>query len=163
MPMWIGSLPAPSTRRAGAVVPATARTSAAITRLLRRTQAVISALLLGRRAARARASACARAARGWSAVPVASLHGGGVDRAAHRAGHRAGVRAEEHLVDAVGGAIGGQAIEVEDLAHAEADLRDRHPVPRLAREAQLVRPHLDAPGVGRHGGDLALEDPPERV
>src|SRR5215471_13352320 len=62
--------------------------------------------------------------------------------------------AEEELVGAVLGAVLGQLLEVEDLAHAQAHGRDHHPVPGLVRLDGLVRPHLDAPGVGADRRDL---------
>src|SRR5690606_16377070 len=67
--------------------------------------------------------------------------------------------AEEELVAAIGGAVLSELPQVEDLAHAEPDHRDHHPVPGLARIARLVRTHLAAPGVETHGGDLALVNP----
>src|SRR5262245_38813547 len=67
--------------------------------------------------------------------------------------------AEEELVDTVGVAVLGQLLEIEDFAHAQAHGRDHHPVPGLVRLGGLVRPHLDAPGVGADRGDLLVLAP----
>src|SRR5215467_12358047 len=82
-----------------------------------------------------------------------------VDRRAGAAGDDQRRAAEEELVGAVLGAVLGQLLEIEDLAHAQAHGRDHHPVPRLVGFLGLVRPHLDAPGVGADRGDLLVLAP----
>src|SRR5262249_31655569 len=82
-----------------------------------------------------------------------------IDRRARAARDDQRRAAEEELVDAVLGAVLGELLEVEDLAHAQAHGRDHDPVPRLVRFPGLVRPHLDGPGVGADGGDLLVLAP----
>ncbi len=67
--------------------------------------------------------------------------------------------AEEEFVDAVLGAVLGQLLEIENLAHAQAHGRDHHPVPGLVGLGGFVRPHLDAPGIGADGGELLVLAP----
>src|SRR3974390_2367615 len=88
-----------------------------------------------------------------------SLYRLGVDRASGAAGDDQRRAAEEELVDAVLLAVLGQLPEIEDLAHAQAHGRDHDPVPGLIRLRGLVRPHLDAPGVGADRRDLVLVAP----
>src|SRR5215510_14171106 len=90
---------------------------------------------------------------------TASLDRLWVDWRARAAGDQERRAAEEELVDAVLGAVLGQLLEIEDLAHAQAHRRDNDPVPRLVRLLGLVRPHLDAPGVGADRGHLPLLAP----
>src|SRR6266540_713881 len=92
-------------------------------------------------------------------TPTASLDRLRVDRRAGAAGDDERGAAEEELVDAVGVAILGQLLEIEDFAHAQAHGRDHHPVPGLLRLGGLVRPHLDAPGVGADRRDLLVLAP----
>src|SRR5499426_1434260 len=92
-------------------------------------------------------------------TPAASLDRLGVDRGAGATGDDERRTAEEELVDAVLVAVLGQLLEIEDFAHAQAHRRDHHPVPGLVRLGGLVRPHLDAPGVGADRGDLFLLAP----
>src|SRR5205823_1889739 len=82
-----------------------------------------------------------------------------IDRRAGAAGDYERRPAKEKLVDAVLGAVRRELLEIEDLAHAQAHGRDHHPVPGLIRLGGLVRPHLDAPGVGADGGDLLVLAP----
>src|ERR1051325_6616807 len=82
-----------------------------------------------------------------------------VDRRAGAAGDDQRRAAEEELVGAVVGAVLGQLLEIEDLAHAQAHGRDHHPVPRLVRLGGLVRPHLHAPGVGADRRNLLVLAP----
>src|SRR5581483_6091435 len=82
-----------------------------------------------------------------------------IDRRAGAAGDDQRWPAEEELVDAVFGAVLGELLEIEDLAHAQAHGRDHHPVPGLVGFLGLVRPHLDAPGVRADRGDLLLLAP----
>src|SRR5712692_5310188 len=89
----------------------------------------------------------------WPSVS-ASLDRLRIDRRAGAAGDDQRRPAEEEFVDAVGIAIIGQLLEVEDLAHAQPHGRDHHPVPGLVRLGGLVRPHLDTPGVGADRRDL---------
>src|SRR5262245_55515860 len=90
---------------------------------------------------------------------TASLDRLGVDRRAGAAGDEERRAAEEELVDAVLGAILGQLLEIEDIAHAQAHGRDHHPVPRLVCLGGFVRAYLDAPGIGADRGDLLLLTP----
>src|SRR5262245_51658187 len=92
-------------------------------------------------------------------TPSGSLDGLRVDRRAGAAGDDQRRAAEEELVDAVLLAVLGQLLEIENLAHAQAHGRDHHPVPRLVRLGGLVRPHLDAPGVGADRRDLLVLAP----
>src|SRR5580704_10331195 len=91
--------------------------------------------------------------------PRASLYRLRIDRRAGAAGDGERRAAEEELVDLVLGAVLGQVLEMEDLAHAQPHGRDHHPVPRLVRLGGFVRPHLDAPGVGADRRDLLLVAP----
>src|SRR3546814_18972468 len=66
--------------------------------------------------------------------------------------------------DAVPGAVLDQFAQVPYLAVDDADGGARHPVPGLVGAVdRLVRPHLDAPGIGADGGDLLLVDPVDRL
>lgn len=55
---------------------------------------------------------------------------------------------EHERVPAVGGAVIGQGVEIEDLTEPEAHVNDRDEVERL-EHVDLVRADLDAPGVRR--------------
>src|SRR5262245_2532367 len=99
------------------------------------------------------------AARPSGMTPTASFNRLRIDRRAGAAGDDERRAAEEEFVDAVGGAILGQVLEIEDLAHAQAHGRDHHPAPGLVRLGRLVWPHLDAPGIGADGGELFLLAP----
>src|SRR5213593_445066 len=84
----------------------------------------------------------------------------GIDRRAGPPGDHQRRRAKEELVDAVGGAVLGELLEIEDLAVHDPDRRDRDPVPGL----EDVRPgrvgsHLDPPGVAADRRDLLGVDP----
>src|SRR5262245_8070206 len=92
-------------------------------------------------------------------TPVASLDRLRIDRRAGAAGDDQRRAAEEELVDAVGVAILGQLLEIEDLSHAQTHGRDHHPVPGLVRLGGLVRPDFDAPGVGADRRDLLVLAP----
>src|SRR5580692_8124491 len=70
-----------------------------------------------------------------------------VYRGADRSGDWQRRGAEEKLVNMVLGTIRRQIFQIEDFAHADADHRDDHPVPGLARDARFVGPDLAAPGV----------------
>src|SRR5262245_14206397 len=92
-------------------------------------------------------------------TPAPSLDRLRIDRRAGAARDDQRRAAEEELVDAVLVAVFGQLLEIEDLAHAQPHGRDHHPVPRLVRLGGLVRPHLDAPGVGADRRDLLVLAP----
>src|SRR5882724_3720981 len=92
-------------------------------------------------------------------TPSVSLDRLRVDRRASAAGDEERRAAEEELVDAVPGAVLGQLLEIEDLAHTQAHRRDHHPVPRLVRLFGLVRAYFDAPGVGADRGHLLVLAP----
>src|ERR1700760_1582280 len=109
--------------------------------------------------ARSRIDLAALAARSSGMKPTASFKRWRVDRRAGRAGDDQRRAAEEELVDLVLVAVFREFLEIEDLAHAQAHCRDHHPVPRLVRLGGLVRPHLDAPGVGADRGDLLVVAP----
>ena len=83
----------------------------------------------------------------------------GIDGRAGAAGNDQRRAAEEELVDLVLGAVLGQLLQIEHLAHVEAHGRDHHPVPGLVDVRGLVGPHLHAPGVGAHAGHLLLVQP----
>src|SRR4051794_16914927 len=82
-----------------------------------------------------------------------------IDRAAGAAGDNERRTAEEELVDLVLGAILGEFLEIENLAHAQPQRGDHDPVPRLVCVLGLVRAYLAAPGVGVDRGDLFLAAP----
>src|SRR6202041_2057457 len=82
-----------------------------------------------------------------------------IDRRAGAAGDDERRAAEEELVDAVGVAIFRQLFHIEHLAHGQPHGRNHYPVPGLIDFRGLVRPHLDAPGVGADRGDLLLVTP----
>src|SRR5204863_8199034 len=82
-----------------------------------------------------------------------------IDRRTGSAGDDERRAGEEELVDLVLGAILGELLQIEDLAHAQPHGGDHHPVPRLVRVLGLVRAHLAAPGVGTEGGALMLVTP----
>src|SRR4051812_7272270 len=87
-------------------------------------------------------------------ISEAPLYGDGVHGGADRArdGQRRG--GEPEVVTAVDRAVGGQRVQVPHLADEQADVRDGHLVQWLERLVELVRPHLEAPGVGGQAGDL---------
>src|SRR5215213_762653 len=71
-----------------------------------------------------------------------------IDRRSDSARDRYCRRDEQKFVHGVGGAIVGQVLDLENLAHGHAHDRDRDPVPRLVdARFRFVRPHLAAPGV----------------
>src|SRR4029077_2073470 len=73
-------------------------------------------------------------------------------------------RNEHELVDLVGGAVLGEILEVEDLAHGHAHDRDGDPVPGLVDAAfGVVRTHLAAPGVARQRRKLGFRHPFQRL
>ena len=80
---------------------------------------------------------------------------GGADGAGD--GQRRG--GEPEFVHAVGGAVGGERVEVPHLADEQADVRDGDLVQRLEGVVELVGPHLEAPGVGGDRGDLGAVQP----
>src|SRR5580658_2910938 len=82
-----------------------------------------------------------------------------IDRRAGAAGDDERRAAEEEFVDAVLVAILGEFLEIKNFAHAQPHGRDHHPVPRLVGFRGLVRPHLDAPGVGADRRELFLLAP----
>src|SRR5262249_8741220 len=100
-----------------------------------------------------------RAAQPSGMTPTASFDRLRIDRRAGAAADDKRWPAEEEFVDAVGGAVFRQLLEIEDLAHAQPHGRDHHPMPGLVGLGRLVRSHLDAPGVGTDGGDLFLLAP----
>src|SRR3954452_25241920 len=83
----------------------------------------------------------------------------GIDRGTDGAGHGQGCGGEPEVVDAVGGAVGREGVEVPHLADEQADVGDRHLVKGLEGHVELVGPHLEAPGVGGDAGDLAAVQP----
>src|ERR1700730_968968 len=82
-----------------------------------------------------------------------------VDRRAGAAGDYQRRAAEEEFVDSVGGAIVGQVLEIEHLAHGQAHGGNDHPVPGLVGLGGIIGPHLDPPGVGADRGDLLFLAP----
>src|SRR5664279_5007776 len=87
-----------------------------------------------------------------------------VDRRADRAGDRDRRRHEHELVDLVGGAIVGELLEIEDLAHGHAHDRDRDPMPGLVDALlALVRAHLAAPGIAGKRRQFGALDPFQRL
>src|SRR6185503_9401592 len=73
-----------------------------------------------------------QAARGTMAlIVISSFDRQRIDRRANRAGNRDCRRDEQEFVSLVGGAVVGQLLELEDLAHGHAHDRDRDPVPGL--------------------------------
>src|SRR5215212_9118999 len=87
------------------------------------------------------------------------LHGDRVDRGADGAGHEQGRGGEPEVVAAVVGAVGGQGVEVPQLAEEKTDVRDGDLVQWLEGDVELVRTHLEAPGVGGDAGDLGAVQP----
>src|SRR3954452_4694465 len=87
------------------------------------------------------------------------LDGDRVDRRTDGAGHGQRGGGEPEVVDAVGGAVGGQGVEVPHLSEEEPHVGDGNLVQRLEGVVELVRPHLEAPRVGGDGGDLASVQP----
>src|SRR3954447_10497661 len=87
------------------------------------------------------------------------LDGDRVDRGADGAGHGNGCGGEPEVVDAVLGAVGGECVEVPHLAEEEPHVGDGDLVQRLEGVVELVRPDLEAPGVGGDGGDLGAVQP----
>src|SRR4051794_10368396 len=71
-----------------------------------------------------------------------------IDRRPRSAGNDQRRTGEEELVDLVRGAILGEFLEIEDLAHAQTHRGDYHPVPGLVGVLGLVPAHLAAPSVG---------------
>src|SRR5213594_1391839 len=70
----------------------------------------------------------------------------GIDRRAGPAGDHQRRRAEEELVDAVGGAVLGELLQIEDLTVHDPDRGDRDPVPGLEDIGPgVVGTHLDPP------------------
>src|SRR5581483_1165249 len=92
-------------------------------------------------------------------VCVPLLDGLRVDGRAGAAGDDEGGAAEEELVHLVAGAVLGQLLEVEHLAHVKAHGRDHHPVPGLVDVLGLVGAHLHPPGVGADPGHLVRVEP----
>src|SRR6266540_1379629 len=81
-----------------------------------------------------------------------------------RAGNRDRRRDEQEFVNFVGGAVLGELLHVEDLAHGHSHHRDRDPVPGLVDAGLgLVGPHLAAPGVACEGRKLGALDPFQRL
>src|SRR6266581_2994644 len=81
-----------------------------------------------------------------------------------RAGNRDRRRDEQEFVNFVGGAVLGELLHVEDLAHSHSHHRDRDPVPGLVDAGLgLVGPHLAAPGVACEGRELGALDPLQRL
>src|SRR5712671_2842566 len=111
------------------------------------------------RGARSRINLAAVAARSSGMTPAVSLYRLRIDRRAGAAADDQRRAAEEELVDAVLFAVLGELLEVEDLAHAQPHGRDHHPMPGLVCFRGLVRPHLDAPGVGADRRDLLVLAP----
>src|SRR3954462_13344886 len=87
------------------------------------------------------------------------LDGNRVDRGADGAGHGQGSRGQPEVVPAVLGAVGGECVEVPHLAEEQPHVRDADLVQRLEGDVELVRPHLETPGVGGDAGDLGAVQP----
>src|SRR5262249_42369223 len=105
-----------------------------------------------------------RAARREPTLPPRLLDRLGVDRRAGPPSDDQRRSAEEELVDAVGRAICGKLLDVEDLAVYDADRGDRDPVPGLEHvRLGVVRADLDPPGVAADGRDLPTMDPVQRL
>ena len=66
---------------------------------------------------------------------------------------------DEELPHAVGFAVVGELVEVEDLAERHAHVADEHHVHRQQLGVDLARQHLDRPVVGRDDGDLVVVQP----
>src|SRR4051812_27979812 len=90
---------------------------------------------------------------------VLLLDGDGVDRRADGTGDGQGGGGEEEVPDPVGRAVGGQRIEVPQLTQEQPHVGDADLVQRLEGDVELVRPHLEAPGVGGDAGDLGVVQP----
>src|SRR5262245_42655715 len=82
-----------------------------------------------------------------------------IDRRTGAAGDDQGRAAEEELVDAVGGAMFRQFLEIEDFAHAQPHGGNDDPMPGLVRFGGLVRPYFDAPGIRANRRDLFVLAP----
>src|SRR5437870_3557322 len=83
-----------------------------------------------------------------------------VDRRSGAPGDHQRWRAEKELVDAVGGAVLGELLQIENLAVHDPDRRDRDPVPGLEDVGPgRVGAYLDPPGVAADRGDLLGVDP----
>src|SRR3954470_10637153 len=87
------------------------------------------------------------------------LDGDRVDRRTDGAGHGQRGGGEPEVVDAVGGAVGRQGVEVPHLAEEQAHVRDADLVQGLEGDVELVGPHLETPGVGGDAGDLGAVQP----
>jgi hypothetical protein len=61
---------------------------------------------------------------------------------------------EERLVDAVFSAVCSELVEVEHLPDEETNLWDRDAVPWLIHPVDGIWPHLNAPRIRGHAGDL---------
>ena len=86
--------------------------------------------------------------------------GDGVDGRADRPGDRQRRRRRAGTRSGRRGAVGGERLEVPHLADRQAHVRDDDLVQRLeGRCVELVRPHLEAPRVGRDRGDLGAVQP----
>src|SRR5882762_10468925 len=88
-----------------------------------------------------------------------SLQRVGVDRRADRALHGQRRRHQQKGVAPVGGAVGGQLLEEEDLAERQPHVRDGHDVERIAKGRELGGPHLDRVVVAGHRRDLPVVYP----
>ena len=87
----------------------------------------------------------------------------GFDGRAGATGDRLGVGDEQHLVDAVGGAVGGQRLEVEVLALGEAHVAELDHVHREQHRRVLAGVHLHRQRVGGDGGDVVAAEPADRA
>src|SRR3954453_1732430 len=87
------------------------------------------------------------------------LDGDRVDGGADGSGDGQGRGGEPELVHAVGGAVVREGVGVPYLADQQAHVGDDDLVQRLEGAVELVRPYLEAPGVGGDGGDLARVQP----
>src|ERR1700722_19513041 len=83
----------------------------------------------------------------------------GIDWGTGAAGEVQRGRREEELVDAVGGAVFGEFLQIEDLTHRDADRRDHHPVPGLVRLAGFVGSDFATPSIAADRRDVLVLQP----
>jgi len=92
-------------------------------------------------------------------VPPWSLDRDRVDGCADRTGDQQRCRGQPALIDAVGGALGGEAVEVPHLTDEQPDVRDGDLVQRLEGIVELVRADLESPGIGGDRRELRAVEP----
>ena len=102
--------------------------------------------------------------RGASGSPVGgSLHDDRVQRRAARADDRHRRGDEEAFRHAVGGAVGRELVEVEQLADEQPEVAQRGDVPREELVARLGRHDRARGGVGRDHRDVVIVQPRNRA